>query len=87
MGEIVKYNAAVRVGVGWRSVEIEAEVEAVSLKRSRVVRVISVDGNFGGFVSRTGADRQRYSVDAVIKRELGIIKNNSSLNFGGGLCF
>ena len=85
MGAIVKYDAAVRVEAGWRTVIVEAEIESVSLKRSRVVRVISVDGNLGGYASRTGAKRQTYSVDAIFKREIGVVKNNSSLDFGDDL--
>ena len=75
---IISYDSAVKTGAGWRSVKITAEVSPISEKRVVVQKVIDIDGNVGGYASRTGAKRQEYSVDYFAKQQLGLTKNLSS---------
>lgn len=69
------YNSSVFVNAGWRSIQVTAIAEKISEKRAKVLEVIDVDGNGNsGYASRTGANRQKYSVASVAKRELDNIK-------------
>lgn len=83
MSLIVSYRAFVRMDGGWRRVLVRAEVEPLSIYRSKVVRVISVEGCADGVV--TGVSGRKYFVSVIRNREVGKIKNNSSLDFGGDL--
>jgi hypothetical protein len=72
---IIKYNTAVFTSAGWRSEEVTARVEPISVARARVVDVIDIGGNGNtGYASRTGAKRQQYSVGSVAQREIGAVK-------------
>ena len=77
----VTYTASVLVPAGWRSVSITAKTEKTSEKRVKVVEVTDVDGlGSSGYGSRTGAKRQTFHVGGIAAREVGKIKNISSLN-------
>lgn len=77
----VVYETAVCTPAGWRSETVTALAEKISEKRVRITEVLDVGGNGdGGFASRTGANRQRYSVTGVAGREAGKVKNIGSLS-------
>ena len=71
----ITYNTAVYTPAGWRSEVVTAIAKQLTPKRVRVVEVTDV-GNNGtkGWASRTGANRQTYSVGGVAQREIGKIK-------------
>lgn len=73
---IIKYNSSVLVDAGWRSIYIIAEVDLnKSGKKGTVTKVIDVDGDGNsGYTSRTGAKRQKYNIDYIVKREIDTIK-------------
>jgi hypothetical protein len=73
---IIKYKSAVLVPAGWRSIDITAKVELnKSGKKGTIIDVIDVDGDGSkGYTSRTGAKRQKYNIDYIVKRELASIK-------------
>jgi hypothetical protein len=76
----VKYNAAVLVDAGWRQVIIIATAEKISEKRVSITEVTSIDGQIPvGYQSRTGARRQTFNADSIAAREIGKIKNISTL--------
>jgi len=76
----VKYTSSVFTPAGWRSETVTAIAEKISEKRCEIVEVLDVGGNGSlGYASRTGANRQKYSVGGVAKREVGKIKNLSTL--------
>lgn len=71
----IKYSVGVYTPAGWRSEEVIARAEPISPARCRVVEVLDVGGNGAtGYASRTGANRQRYSVGAAARAEIGKIK-------------
>ena len=71
----ISYNSSVSVPAGWRSVTITAEVEPISEKRARVVKVIDIDGEGNsGYASRTGAKRQEYNVGYWADKQVGMVK-------------
>jgi hypothetical protein len=77
---VVEYYSSVLTRCGWRSEIISAEVEMVSLKKCRIVRVLDVGGNgVSGYGSRTGAKRQEYCVGYFADAEVGKIKLVSKL--------
>ena len=77
----VVYETAVCTPAGWRSETVTALAEKISAKRVRVTEVVDVGGNGdSGYASRTGANRQRYSVTGVAVREAGKVKNISALS-------
>lgn len=77
----VVYETAVCTPAGWRSETVTALAEKISEKRVRITEVTDVGGNGdSGFASRTGANRQRYSVTGVAGREVGKVKNISALS-------
>ena len=72
----VNYNASVLTPAGWRGVVFRAEVERVSAKRVRVVRVVAIDGEpVTRVMSRTGSNRQKFNGAYFAGREAGKIKN------------
>ena len=73
---IIKYNSAVLVNAGWRSIEITAKAELSKTgKKAQVVEVLDIDGEgVTGYASRTGAKRQTYHVGGIAMRELGATK-------------
>lgn len=76
----VEYNSSVFTPAGWRGVTITAAAEQISEKRCRVLAVMLIDGKVpSGYTSRTGAKRQAYNAAGVSHREVGKIKNLSSL--------
>lgn len=76
----VEYNSSVFTPAGWRGVTITAAAEQISPKRCRILCVMLVDGKVpSGYASRTGARRQTYNASAVSRREIGKVKNLSSL--------
>jgi hypothetical protein len=77
----VSYTISVKCDAGWRSESCTAIVEPISDKRCRVVDVIDVGGNgTTGYASRTGANRQKYSVSYFASNEIGKTKNFSSVS-------
>lgn len=77
----VVYETAVCTPAGWRSETVTALAEKISEKRVRVAQVLDIGGNGdSGYASRTGANRQRYSVGGVAAREVGKVKNISALS-------
>lgn len=78
---IVSYTTSVFTqGAGWRSVDVVARAEKTSPKKCRIIEVLDVDGNGTcGYASRTGANRQKYSVDSVVRKEEGKNKIISKL--------
>lgn len=71
----IKYDTSVLVDAGWRSVTVTAQAEKISEKRAKVISVIDVDGEGNtGYASRTGANRQKYNVGYVAKKETGKVK-------------
>jgi hypothetical protein len=71
----IKYNAAVMVPAGWRSVEITASAKKISAKRAEVLEVLAIDGEEpNGYKSRTGANRQKYNAAGIAQLEVGKIK-------------
>ena len=83
MSSVVTYRAFVRMDGGWRRVLVEAEIEPLRIYRSKVVRVVSVEGCAEGVI--TGVGGRKYFVSVIRDREVGKIKNNGSLDFGGDL--
>ena len=78
----IKYNAAVMVDAGWRSVTITAIAEKISEKRVKIIAVDDIDGlGNSGYGSRTGAKRQQYHIGGIAEREKGKIKNISTLRY------
>ena len=76
----VEYKSSVFTPAGWRGVKITAAAEQISEKRCRILGVMLIDGEVpSGYTSRTGAKRQTYNAAGVSKREIGKIKNLSSL--------
>lgn len=74
----VEYKSSVQTKAGWRSVWIKAEVEQISEKRAKVVKVISIDDEEISYnMSRTGANRQKYNGEYFASQEVGKIKNIS----------
>lgn len=80
---IIKYYTSVLVNAGWRSIYIIAEVELnKSGKKGMVTKIIDVDGDGNsGYTSRTGANRQKYNIDYIVRREIGSIKLISKCEF------
>ena len=71
----ISYTTSVHTPAGWRSETVTARAEKISEKRARITKVIDVGGNGAtGYASRTGANRQKYSVGGVATREQGKIK-------------
>jgi hypothetical protein len=80
----IKYSSSVMVAAGWRSVLIIANAEQISPKRVKIIDCLDVDGlGIHGYGSRTGAKRQTFNVGGIAKREVGIIKNLSSVEVIG----
>jgi len=76
----IKYRTAVFTPAGWRPEEVTAVAEYLSTKRARIIEILDVGGNGSkGYGSRTGAKRQAYNVGGIAKREIGMIKNLSSV--------
>jgi hypothetical protein len=76
---VIEYKSSVLVDAGWRSVYIKAKAVKISPKMAEVVNVLEIDGEIpSGYVSRTGAKRQRYNSDSIAKREVGSRKRISS---------
>ena len=76
----VEYGSSVFTPAGWRGVTITAAAEQISEKRCRILGVMLIDGKVpSGYASRTGAKRQSYNAAGVSQREVGKIKNLSSL--------
>ena len=76
----VEYGSSVFTPAGWRGVKITAAAEQISEKRCRILGVMLIDGEVpSGYTSRTGAKRQTYNAAGVSQREVGKIKNLSSL--------
>lgn len=76
----VEYKTSVLVEAGWRAVYIVALAERLSDKRVKVLNVLTIDDQpVGGYHSRTGANRQKFSSDKTAKNEIGKTKNISSL--------
>ena len=76
----VQYNTSVFVAAGWRSETVTALAKKISEKRCEIVEVHDVGGHGDtGYASRTGANRQKYNVGSVAKREVGTIKIISKL--------
>jgi hypothetical protein len=78
--QTVRYTTGVLTPAGWRSEIVTAIVEQISDKRAKVVEVLDIGGNGkSGYASRTGANRQRYSVGYVAESQIGKIKIISRL--------
>jgi hypothetical protein len=74
----ITYTTAVYTPAGWRPETVTAHATQLSPKRAEIIRVIDVGQNGStGYASRTGANRQKYSVGGVAAREIGKIKNLS----------
>lgn len=77
----VRYTISVNCQCGWRSEVCTAVAEKISEKRAKIIDVIDVGGNgTSGYASRTGANRQKYSVSYFASNEIGKIKNLSSVS-------
>ena len=75
----ITYTTGVYTLAGWRPETVTARAKPLSPKRVEVVEVIDIGQNGkAGYASRTGANRQKYSVGGVAAREIGKIKNLSA---------
>jgi len=75
----IQYKSSVYTPAGWRSVVIEASATQVSPGFATIDKVISIDGETPQHsMSRTGANRQRYSGISVAAREVGSRKRLSA---------
>ena len=75
----ITYTTAVYTPAGWRPETVTALATQLSPRRAEIIRVIDVGQNGNaGYASRTGANRQKYSVGGVAAREIGKIKNLSA---------
>jgi len=75
----VGYKSSVKTPAGWRSVYMTAEAEIISPKRAKIVKVSHIDGEeVGPFMSRTGANRQKFNGCYFAENEEGKIKNLSA---------
>lgn len=71
----IQYETSVLTPAGWRGETVTAIVDKISEKRGKVFEVLDIGGNGNsGYGSRTGANRQKYSVGGVAKREIGKVK-------------
>lgn len=76
---VIEYGSSIHVPAGWRSIWIRARAKRTSPKMAQVVEVLEIDGEEPvGSLSRTGANRQRYSANVVIEREVGARKRLGS---------
>ena len=75
----ITYTTAVYTPAGWRPETVTAIAKSISPRRVQVVEVLDIGANGkSGYASRTGANRQKYSVGGVAAREIGKIKNLSA---------
>lgn len=75
----IQYKASVMVAAGWRSVTIEALAHRVGLRMAKVASVEAIDGEAPtGYLSRTGANRQKYNAAGIARREVNKNKVLSS---------
>ncbi|MFA5166747.1 MAG: hypothetical protein WC449_05680 [Candidatus Paceibacterota bacterium] len=72
----ISYKSSVLVAAGWRSISITALAELNKYgKKGTVTEVLDVDGEgVVGYASRTGANRQKYNVGYIVRREIGATK-------------
>lgn len=75
----IKYDSTVFTPAGLRSVEVTAYAERISAKRCKVLEVTHFDGEeVRAFMSRTGANRQKFYGVGAAEREEGKTKNLSA---------
>lgn len=76
----IEYKASVKTPAGWRSVYMIATAKKLSEKRVEVLEVVSIDGEeVSPFMSRTGANRQKFNGAYFADQEAGKKKNISAL--------
>ena len=76
----VEYKTSVKTAAGWRSVYMIAEAKKISEKRVQILRVNSIDGEeIKPFMSRTGANRQKYNGSYFASQEIDKKKNISAM--------
>lgn len=77
---IIEYKASVNTRSGWKGVYMTAEATRISDKRVEVLEVTHIDDEpVQRWMSRTGANRQRYNGEYFASEEVGKKKNISSL--------
>jgi hypothetical protein len=77
---IIEYKTTVNTPAGFRSVYIRANAEKISEKRVKVLNVLTIDNKVvGGYQSITGAKRQVFNSDYVVKNEIDNVKIISKL--------
>ena len=75
----IQYKSSVMVAAGWRSVTIEALAHRVGSRMAKVASVEAIDGEAPtGYLSRTGAARQKYNASGIARREINKNKVLSS---------
>lgn len=76
----VEYKASVHTPAGWRSVYMKAVADKISDKRVKIVEVTHIDDELvSAYMSRTGANRQKYNGQYFANQEVGKVKNISTL--------